>query len=209
MRRRGGLSLAEALVTLAALALLSGMVAQVFRASGTFQARTQVGGRNAEALSLGLLSIVRELPEALPVYTLNGGIYEPVGGPPAEAVLQPLPGRVTDRLEFTEMDPGRVGPLQLDLFVATDPSFYRQVALFAAGDALLREVRPFDGSRFVAREPARPVTRVPGATLTLTVQAVTGVAYVTGTAYRVSLKATQPGIPDQESSAYVHLRPKN
>lgn len=205
MRRRG-LSLAEALVTVAALALLTSMVAQVFRASATFQTRVQVGGRDSEALALGISAVLRELPEALPIYTLNGAMYEPPGGPKAEAVLQPQPGRVGDRLEFTEMDPARVGPLQLDQFVATNPAFYRQVAWFAAGDALLREVRPFDGTRFVAVEPARAVTRVPGATLIFTVQAVTGVPYVTGTAWRVSLKATRPGIPDQEASAYVHLR---
>lgn len=213
MRRRRGLSLLEALVTLAALALLGTMVAHLFRAGGVLQVRSQEGGRVQEALAAGLHQVVRELPEALAVYNLNGGLYVPPGTTTqAEAVIAPQPGQVSTQLQFTEVDPNKVGPLALDGFVATDPSYYRQVVYLATGDALLREVRPYDPltGRYTATQAARAVTRVPGTTVTLSVQAVTGTAYVTGTSYRVSLRATAADarIPVQEVTAYVYVRPK-
>lgn len=204
--RSRAFSLAEALVGLAIIGVLSTMVAQLFQVGALLGTQGQRGARAEEALALGLHSIVRELPEASPIYTLNGAIFRTSGGMLCEAVTVPELGETSGFLEFLELDPAQVGPLQLDQFVATDPSFYRLVSWVAVGDSLMREVRPYNAVRgdFVAAAAARATTRLPGFFIVLYTRSLGS------SEYRITLQARSddPHEPTREVVAHVHLRPR-
>lgn len=212
-RREQGASLAETLVTVTVLSLLTSVAYTMFRAGATFQSHGMREAEVARNLALGLHHVARELPEAVPIYDLNGALYTPPGGSPVVAVSSPASaGTTASELIFLELDPGKVSPTDLADFVATDPSNYRQIRYYASGEDLLREVRPYDSlsGQFTAVAAASVITNVPDHALSLAVTAVdpNQANYVDGIAYRVRLGATRTGAasPTGEVSAYVYLR---
>ena len=211
-----GTTLLELLMTVAVVSLLLTMTFEIFRTGVALQTKGETQTRVDEALWLGLHEVCRELPEAVPIYTMNGGLLRLGGGDDeADAVLQPRPGETEERLEFLELDPVRVDPLRMQDFVATNPAFYRKVSYFAEGDSLWREASPYDphGTRFRAADPPMRVVRCLGRELSLRVEAMEPAAggFVEGMTYRITLGARAAGQDDDEESprevtGYAYLR---
>lgn len=213
MRRKRGTTVLEVLVTLAVLSVLTTLVFEVFRTGVTLQVRGQVGSRIQDNLWIGYNSLARELPEAQPIFAGTGQLYLLPGGLRAEAVQVPARGATSDRLEFLQIDPNRVDPLQMESFLATDPVNYRRVAWFARDGGLYRQVFRWDAtsSGFDAAEPEQRIAGVPDCTVSLSVTSMDPrtTPYVAERSYRIELSAV-PADSTQESrkvSGYVHLNP--
>lgn len=213
MRRKRGTTVLEVLVTLAVLSVLTTLVFEVFRTGVTLQVRGQVGSRIQDSLWIGYNSLARELPEAQPIFAVTGQLYLLPGGMRAEAVQVPARGATSDRLEFLQVDPNRVDPLQMESFLATEPGNYRRVAWFARDGGLYRQVFRWNAtsSAFDAAEPEQRITGVPDGTVTLSVTSMDPrtTPYVADRSYRIVLTAV-PADRTQESrkvSGYVHLNP--
>lgn len=149
MPGRRGLTLAETLVALALMAVLSTSLLAAVNLSLFHWVRLGNRVDAASSARLAMSALTQELRGGLPDSTPNGYLrLTPAVSP--TAVLTPnanVPNAT--ELVFTEADPVRWDPLSAG-FDASDPSLYRRVRYRAVAGRILREVTTFTSAGSVS-----------------------------------------------------------